>query len=400
MTACFRAGLLLERRAAGLAEPDKLLLDEHLATCATCREEAQILSGVRGLLGDGFELDPKVRSRVLDQAFNQARNAERPRMRSRVGFVAIAAALSLSVTAVWGLSRAPKVETRLSAVGTPTLTPLSWRPHVVEGRVEVGGRMLSAGEAFGANASLSVKDASVVRLGLARVALDGGTVLDWRGANTSVELKAGRVVLDVGHRDGQSFSVITEDARVEVVGTRFAVSLSEVSVTEGRVKVTLFADASVHELGPGQKLELQPLVGASDTSQATSRGLAVGPSVNVSALLSRARTALGKGKVDQARADVQQALTGKPTAGERAEAQTLLAECALVGGDKKSAQAGYAKVAKENAGTPAGETAAYAAARLEKDPARARALLQDYLRRYPQGRFRSEVQARLSSLPR
>lgn len=399
MTACLRAGRLLERRASGLDESEKLLLDEHLSTCARCREDERALSSVRELLGEGFELDARTRARLLDKAFEQARDTEQPRVRSRLGFLAMAAALSFLAAGIWGLARFPRVEARMSVARAPALSPILWQPHVLEGRVDAGGRVRTRGEALGEQSRLGAKDPAVVQLGLARVTMEGGTVLDWDGTRSSIHLEEGRVTLDVEHRTGHSFSVIMKDVRVDVVGTKFAVSLYEVSVTEGRVKVTLLADSSVRELGPGEKLSFG-LGETASVEPSTPSVTAPVTTVNVSALLSRARSALGKGKVDLARAEVNRALAAKPTPSERAEAQTLLAECALVGGDSRSAQAGYARVAKENAGTPAGETAAYAAARLEKDPRRARGLLEGYLARYPQGRYRAEVQARLRSLPR
>jgi outer membrane protein assembly factor BamD (BamD/ComL family) len=75
-----------------------------------------------------------------------------------------------------------------------------------------------------------------------------------------------------------------------------------------------------------------------------------------------------------------------------------MADCSLVGGDPAEAKRRYAQIAEQHAGTPAAETARFAAARLEKDPARARTLLQDYLRHHPKGRFRAEAEARLKSL--
>jgi hypothetical protein len=266
--------------------------------------------------------------------------------------------------------------------------------------VTVDGRTLEKGELVADGARILSTERAVVQLGTARVALDPGTRITWDEKDSSVHLDAGRVELEVVHRNVRAFGVLTNEMRVDVVGTKCAVTRHDVVVGAGRVRVTRLADSSLRELGPGERFDLGASAGGAilpndDTGRRTGKA-----TVNVSAILASARRELSAGRVERARAEVQRALGGNPTPAQTAEANSLLAECSLVAGDSKSAQAGYAKVARDNAGTPAGETAAYAAARLEKDPKRARGLLEDYLRRYPNGRFRSEVRSRLSALPR
>lgn len=397
---CSRARSFLAGRAAGLDESQRLFLEDHLAECAECRVEARALSLARDILGDGFELDSKSRSRVFSRAFSEAKapGGSRASMRSRVWPLAAAAAL-FALVAGASVTLYPRTRARLASVPAPELGANVWRPHVLSGRVTVGGRELEKGEVVADGAELVSTARAVVQLGTARVALDPGTRISWNEKDASVRLDTGRVELEVVHRKVRAFSVLTDEMRVDVVGTRFAVTRHEVSVGAGRVRVTRLADSSLRELGPGERFDLGTSAsGGILPNDDTGRGTEKAP-VNVSAILASARRELSAGRVDRARAEVQRALGGSPTPAQTAEANSLLAECALVAGDSKSAQAGYAKVARENAGTPAGETAAYAAARLEKDPKRARGLLEDYLRRYPKGRFRSEVQARLSALP-
>lgn len=397
---CSRARSILTSRAAGLDESQRLFLEEHLVECAECRAEARALSLASEALSEGFELDSKVRSRVFARAFAEA---TAPRVRSRTvrsRAWLIAAAASFALVASASVALYPRTEVRLASVAAPALDASVWQPRVISGRVAVGSRVLEKGEVVGSSAHIESKERAVVQLGPAEVTLDSGTRLTWNQKDASVLLDAGRVELEVVHRKERAFTVLTEEMRVDVVGTKFAVTRHDVAVAAGKVRVTLLADRSLHDLGPGERFDL----GASASggvlpNDDTERGTAK-PPINVSAVLASARRELSAGRVDRARAEVQRALGGRPTPAQTAEANSLLAECALVAGDSKSAQAGYAKVAKENAGTPAGETAAYAAARLEKDPKRARSLLEDYLRRYPKGRFRSEVQNRLSALPR
>jgi hypothetical protein len=398
---CSRARSFLDSRAAGLDESQQLFLEEHLADCAECREEARALSLARDILADGFELDQKSRSRVFSRAFAEAGapSVSRASGRSRVWSLAAAAALFALVA---GASTAlyPRTHVRLRSAPAPELGANVWRPHVLSGRVTIGGRALEKGEVVADGARIVATERAVVQLGTARVALDPGSRISWNEKDSSVRLDAGRVELEVVHRNVRAFSVLTDEMRVDVVGTKFAVTRHDVLVGVGRVRVTRLADSSLHELGPGERFDL-----GTSASGGVLPNDDAGPgpgkaAVNVSAILASARRELSAGRVDRARAEVQRALGGNPTPAQTAEANSLLAECSLVAGDSKSAQAGYAKVARENAGTPAGETAAYAAARLEKDPKRARGLLEDYLRRYPNGRFRSEVQSRLSALPR
>ncbi len=110
--------------------------------------------------------------------------------------------------------------------------------------------------------------------------------------------------------------------------------------------------------------------------------------------LATARRALANGKVDRARAAVDRALDASPRHSQRAEAETLLAECAMVAGDAADALARYQAVATRYRGTPAGENALFAAARLAARAghrALARQLLDDYSQTYPDGRFSREV---------
>ena len=110
--------------------------------------------------------------------------------------------------------------------------------------------------------------------------------------------------------------------------------------------------------------------------------------------LASARRALALGKVGRARAAIARALKAHPRRSQRAEAETLRADCAMVAGDTDDALSGYQAVATVYHGTPAGENALFAAARLaarsgKRDPARA--LLDQYSKTYPEGRFAHEV---------
>jgi outer membrane protein assembly factor BamD (BamD/ComL family) len=117
--------------------------------------------------------------------------------------------------------------------------------------------------------------------------------------------------------------------------------------------------------------------------------------------LDEAREALARHDLSSARAGIDEVLAGAPGRREQAEAFTLRAESALVAGDLAAAAAGYAFVAERFEGLPAAENALFAAARIDADrlrgPAAAKGLEQ-YLSRYPNGRFVKEAASRLRDL--
>ncbi|GLO15402.1 iron dicitrate transporter FecR [Pseudomonas putida] len=82
--------------------------------------------------------------------------------------------------------------------------------------------------------------------------------VDVQGATRTVRLRQGRLFADVVH-DGRPFVVHVDEAKVEVLGTRFSVSRAaagdEVVLLSGRVQVSTPAQQQL--LAPGQRLEVQ-----------------------------------------------------------------------------------------------------------------------------------------------
>jgi TolA-binding protein len=98
---------------------------------------------------------------------------------------------------------------------------------------------------------------------------------------------------------------------------------------------------------------------------------------------------------------VRAALRGNLSRRGRAEAATLLAECALIAGDRGTAARRYLEVASRYPDLAAAENALFAAARLRAESGKragARALFERYIRKYPKGRFAPEVTRRLRAL--
>jgi TolA-binding protein len=111
-------------------------------------------------------------------------------------------------------------------------------------------------------------------------------------------------------------------------------------------------------------------------------------------LLAQAREAFAR--LDHAGAErhADAALDAGPTRAQAAEARTLLAECAHATGRLDDALSRYEAIAARFGDLPAGETALFAAARLEASrghAAAARALFARYLDRYPAGRFADDA---------
>jgi tetratricopeptide (TPR) repeat protein len=115
----------------------------------------------------------------------------------------------------------------------------------------------------------------------------------------------------------------------------------------------------------------------------------------------RARASYAAGDHRSAERHANAALDASPTRGQEAEARTIFADCARAAGRLDDAVTRYEAIATKFADLPAGETALFAAARLEASRGRAdaaRVLVARYLTRYPAGRFVED--ARLLRKPR
>ena len=365
--ACERAGVLLERRASGIEEHERLLLEEHLAGCPSCREQSLVVTLLVESSREGEELSPRERARALSRALAQAGEKERPEVRSRYarGLGAVAALAAVAAAVLLWVGRAP----------TPPLA-----------RFAAPGSIDRA-----AWDNLEIADSREIALAHARARLGDGGRAHWLSSATILHLDAGSVHVEVDPKPGKPFAVTTSRFRVDVIGTVFEVSLSAVHVTRGRVRITPLVGAPA-EVSAGESWS----VPAAEAEPAPEPAAKAG--IDASALLGRARKALASGDVAKARAELAIVLGQRSRPEDLVEARTLLAECALVSGDSVAAQSGYADVAKKQAGTAAGDNAAFAAARLERDPAKARQLLTQYLASYPKGRFRQEAEARLAAL--
>ena len=229
----------------------------HLETCAGCRDRAALWRALTPRLREAEPPPPDAMAirrmqleverrlagpallerpgRVTAALAARARRARLIAITSTVG-VALAAAL----LALW--IRPPRWPGHDAVVAYAGLTggrgPVTLAGRAVGGaeatRVAVGALLVLGGDG---EADLTLDRGATVRVGgPARLTFEG------TAADVAIRLDDGRVQVQVAHRrSDETFAVVTRDLRVEVRGTRFAVTAtphgSRVEVTEGRVAV-------------------------------------------------------------------------------------------------------------------------------------------------------------------
>jgi ferric-dicitrate binding protein FerR (iron transport regulator) len=411
---CARATRLSLAAVGGHASAaERLELESHLAGCARCAAAHATLAPVRALRDSAPEgLGPTARERVRRAILARPPVVAAPR--PRLGWpLAVGAVAALgAIASVWiaGGSHAG--------------------PRVVRGDV-----VLAAAAGSGADRPVMLRShaGGEVRLGDATTVLAPTTEIVWRADRQSVELREGRVTVDVPHRAGRRFEVRTSRFVVEVVGTRFVVELGSVRTERGMVRVLSNDGKLLGYVGEGRSwtvpvespapiapeasvpapLPEAPPIAANDVPEAPAPARApvhVQRRVVASAKalpaavdeespllrLERARRALAHGNAEDARRTVEPAFrAGRSLA---AEARAIYAESFLIEGRYADAIEAYQLVVRDFSSTPQAESALYAVAQLQIEHGRsqeARASLARYLSRYPRGRFAKEAADRL-----
>jgi|GEM_PF-4911787 len=254
-----------------------------------------------------------------------------------------------------------------------------------------------------AGIGLSTVEGGSVALANATVVLRPKTSVVWRPAQRVLALREGAVLTSV---DGpaEAFRVATRQFVVEVLGTEFEVDAQSVSVKDGTVRVLDaqgVEELAVVKAGARWQMEDADADAASDSNAgAADAAPPVLRATDVAAALDRARGQLAAGNAKAARRQLRRLLGNELGRRQRAEAETLVAECALVDGNLAEAARRYRAVAGRYSDLAAGETALFAAARTfanAGDATRARALYQRYARKYPRGRFIVQVRQRLAT---
>jgi ferric-dicitrate binding protein FerR (iron transport regulator) len=438
--------LLLERRSAGLAEPERLRLEEHLAGCPACRHDADLLRSLSRLSHTAeTELAAERRLLLLQQALRTPLPQPGSGVSVRGWLVGapIAALCALALVLGWLRLGAPTEGASKSLAAHAASTPNAAAAanggepasRLLSGELAVNGSVLPAGGSVPSDLPLTAANEVRLDTGRARLQLGAGTRIVWRKAQATVQLESGEVLAEVSKDRSHEFRVSTRDFVVVVTGTRFAVNTESVRVSEGSVRVTDGAGQVLAEaVRAGQSWQrnpLQPQSAPHATSeapatparmpvQATGEAPVTGtvaarqphalattsrapeqPREPASALLDRARDLLAAGQAKPALAPIAQALALHLARGVRAEAMSLRAEAALVAGEYEAAAQRYLEVAEAYRDLPAGENALFAAARLRlahTGRAQARELFTRYLARYPHGRFRREADASATQL--
>lgn len=395
--ACGEVEALIDRRSGGLAEAERLVLEEHLAICPSCRRMADMMRGVIDVLRAApTSLTESARERVISAAFARAEEPPR-RARSthpaprRIGF-ALAAAAALLLCVRLAVHRSDDASTPSSGAATQLAVRPSAPPVPVPTVHEPVEESAPPSAPW-----IESREVEVRRFAHARVRSAPGTRVRFDAETRTLELGSGRVEVDVDAARHASFAVLTESFRVEVLGTQFVVTPERVSVQRGRVRVVA-RDGSVlaRSLGRGTSYRYGEPSKHTVREAATPERSEPAPE----AQLREVRAALARSDVEAARSLLDALEARTLTRAERAEQETLRAECALLDRDGARALRIYLGVAGRFGELPAGENAAFAAAQLslKADPGAARGLFERYLARYPEGRFAEQARARLERL--
>ncbi len=420
MIGCKRAIVLLLGRASGLSDAERLRLEQHLDGCERCRREALELDRlVQPALGSALPaLSQRARHRIvagalsaLDSPRAPAPVAARPRRQLWVP-MGLAASLAVVTTLILlshshspstqparvvestaPTPRAPDDPSSSSPAEPANRDELAIAEVVTAGTIEVAGIALSIGAAVPADAPMRAKDAAALQVADAVLSLRRGSVLRWNPSEREARLEKGAVRVEAA----QAVRVATKRFRVELSGADSTIGQRSVHVHEGSARV-FAADGTVlaAQVVAGESWELP-----APRRKAEERGAPANVASEVEARLLQARELLATGQIEEARAAVRETQRIARTSRQRAEAETLLAECAMVAGQSGAAIQLYIRVSERYSGSPAAENALFAAARLAASSgmtSRARELLERYLERYPQGRLRSEAKRRLERL--
>jgi hypothetical protein len=326
----------LHREPESLSEADRLVIEDHLQGCESCRADRASLELVRriGAALPSGSVGPRGHGRAIARALMEGPRDTVPSRRAPASWMLATASLAVGGLAAALVSVSGGAHDSRATQAPPASSEhLSARPkppeaqppeQVIPEQSHLGATMV-AGE-------------------LPRTELPSNVVLE-AGASARITMRGGSVVAGTS-RDGKVL---------------------------------------VPRLEAGASWTLP------EARTATAR-----PSA--SSLLVQAREAFTAGDHANAERYADAALDASPSRVQTAEARTIAAECAHSTGRIDDALARYEAIAARFADLPAGETALFAAARLESSRGRAdaaRLVFDRYLDRYPSGRFVADARRQL-----
>jgi len=412
-------------------EAESLRLEIHLGVCQSCRDEKarwHLLEQLRDEAPQRLSAD--ARNRVLQHITLRSpvgveAREPKPRRFSTPFLLTTAAVAAVGLVLAVRAWRNPNGEA-VALASNAGAAPTSIQAETIEDRQDRQDR---------ASGMIRAQEPGTLETPGARIAYRSGTSFRMLAQSRQVELYEGEVDVEVAPGGPGRFRVVAPRFIVEVIGTHFIVRPSGVETLHGTVRIL---DASGRELavlhaaetwsvGDPNELPLalaeaeplpamslanppQPAPAALVTASLPSAAAhhqpegSTKPSARnrVDQLIGEARSGLAAGDPERARTRIASALGARPTGHQRAVAGLLAAASFLVEGRYEEALANYRRTAESFNRYPESETAAFAIAQLLCERAttdEARSALQDYLVRYPEGRFVQDARRKLASLP-
>jgi len=264
---CIRMAMLMKHHEQGLSEADRLVLEEHIGVCPSCRRDALTLDALGDLVdaASSPSLGTGARAKLISGAIRRAQASRPPAERAERGIARrasffVAAGVAGALVVLFGSRLLPRTPVQ---VAQPTSAPITVgvadvdRDRFESGGARALGRPLALGEPMPEGSALSLDEGAALALGHAHVVAASRAEVVWEAARSSVDLREGSLSVSVDPAPGRRFRVNAHTFIVEVVGTDFQVDANGVRVNHGVVQVldrkseNLLAELHAGESGGG-----------------------------------------------------------------------------------------------------------------------------------------------------
>lgn len=397
----------LHRGADTLDEGQRLLLDDHLAACESCRgdrDRMRLLHEVGSSLpvpsAGAREYSRAIARALLEGPVRSSAEERRSRWIAPIAIAALAVATIVIVAQRGDEQPASPSEIAVPAPRpSPPLDPIRTVPTdmVEEGALIHESMTLTTGAAIPIDVPLRARERSRVRLASMHVVIAASSELRWSTVDHVLLLERGALDIEtVGH---DAARIVTSRFEVEIEDAALTVEPTQVRVRRGTARIVDRSRKVVAMLDQGATwAPVEPILKPAQTATTSPHA----STKSAPELLAHARAQFAMRDYDGAERTAASVLAGVPTRSEQAEARIFLADVAQASGKLEVAVARYEAVAAKFSDLPAAESALYDAARIElrrARPAEARVLLDRYLIRYPSGRYADDAQRELAKLP-